>query len=95
VDAPIDAGIAAFCDTCRACRKYCPPAAIPDDPSPAAGKDHLGSDYCSICLPVCVYNHKEWGRDFEGFERHGYEPLARERREHLRSGEGDHGSQHA
>lgn len=22
--------------------------------------------YCSICLPVCVYNHKEWARDFEG-----------------------------
>jgi ferredoxin len=85
LDAPIDAGIAAFCDTCRACRKYCPPAAIPDERSPAAGKDHLGNDryqvdtgrcfpyfarhnYCSICLPVCVYNHKEWARDFEGFE---------------------------
>jgi hypothetical protein len=24
--------------------------------------------YCSICLPVCVYNHKEWARDFEGHE---------------------------
>ncbi|MGB4970357.1 MAG: reductive dehalogenase domain-containing protein [Saprospiraceae bacterium] len=24
--------------------------------------------YCSACLPVCVYNHKEWARDFEGFE---------------------------
>ena len=24
-------------------------------------------NYCSICLPVCVYNHKEWARDFEGF----------------------------
>ena len=23
--------------------------------------------YCSICLPVCVYNHKEWARDFDGF----------------------------
>jgi epoxyqueuosine reductase QueG len=83
VDHPIDAGIAKFCDTCRACRKYCPPQAIPDDRSPEAGKDHLGYDryvvdtgrcfpyfarhsYCSICLPVCVYNHKEWARDFEG-----------------------------
>jgi len=82
VDHPIDAGIAKFCDTCRACRKYCPPQAIPDDRSPEAGKDHLGYDrymvdtgrcfpyfakysYCSICLPVCVYNHKEWARDFE------------------------------
>ena len=82
VDHPIDAGIAKFCDTCRACRKYCPPQAIPDHRSPEAGKDHLGYDrymvdtgrcfpyfakysYCSICLPVCVYNHKEWARDFE------------------------------
>jgi epoxyqueuosine reductase len=85
IDHPIDAGIAAFCDTCRACRLYCPPKAIPDERSPTAGKDHLGNDryvvdtgrcfpyfakenYCSICLPVCVYNHKEWARDFEGFE---------------------------
>jgi len=85
VDHPIDAGIAKFCDACRACRKYCPPGAIPDNRSPDAGKDHLGYDryvvdtgrcfpyfakhhYCSICLPVCVYNHKEWARDFEGFE---------------------------
>jgi epoxyqueuosine reductase QueG len=82
IDHPIDAGIAKFCDTCRACRKYCPPQAIPDERSPEAGKDHLGYDrymvdtgrcfpyfakysYCSICLPVCVYNHKEWARDFE------------------------------
>ena len=84
-DKPIDAGIAAFCDTCRACRIYCPADAIPDERSPEAGKDHIGKDrymidtgkcfpyfakhnYCSICLPVCVYNHKEWARDFEGFE---------------------------
>ena len=83
IDQPIDAGIARFCDTCRACRKYCPANAIPDQRSPAAGTDHLGYDryivdtgrcfpyfakhqYCSICLPVCVYNHKEWARDFEG-----------------------------
>ena len=84
IDHPIDAGIARFCDTCRACRKYCPADAIPDDRSPEAGADHLGNpryvvdtgrcfpyfakhNYCSICLPVCVYNHKEWARDFEGF----------------------------
>jgi hypothetical protein len=23
--------------------------------------------YCSICLPVCAYNHKEWAKDFDGF----------------------------
>lgn len=84
-DSPVDAGIAAFCDSCRACRKYCPADAIPDERSPEAGKDHLGFDryvvdtgrcfpyfakhnYCSICLPVCAYNHKEWARDFEGFQ---------------------------
>lgn len=82
-DGPIDAGIAKFCDSCRACRKFCPPQAIPDDRSQQAGKDHLGYDryvvdtgrcfpyfakhsYCSICLPVCAYNHKEWAKDFNG-----------------------------
>jgi epoxyqueuosine reductase QueG len=85
IDHPIDAGIGKFCDICRACRRFCPADAIPDDRSPEAGKDHLGYDryvvdtgrcfpyfakhnYCSICLPVCVYNHKEWARDFEGFD---------------------------
>jgi epoxyqueuosine reductase QueG len=84
IDHPIDAGIAKFCDACRACRKFCPPHAIPDERSPHAGKDHLGYDryvvdtgrcfpyfakysYCSICLPVCAYNHKEWAKDFDGF----------------------------
>jgi len=84
VDRPIDAGIAKFCDTCRACRKYCPADAIPDQRSPDMGVDHLGyaryvvdtgrcfpyfatHNYCSICLPVCVYNHKEWAKDFDGF----------------------------
>lgn len=84
-DSPIDAGIAAFCDNCRACRIYCPANAIPDERDPNAGKDHLGNDrylvdtgkcfpyfanhfYCSACLPVCVYNHKEWARDFNGHD---------------------------
>ncbi|MFI5134900.1 MAG: hypothetical protein ACHQD9_03505 [Chitinophagales bacterium] len=85
IDHPIDAGIAKFCDNCRACRIYCPANAIPDHRSPEAGKDHLGNDryivdtgkcfpyfakhyYCSACLPVCVYHHKEWAKDFEGFQ---------------------------
>ena len=85
IDYPIDAGIAAFCDKCKACRIYCPANAIPDERSPEAGKDHLGNDrymvdtgkcfpyfakhnYCSICLPVCVYKHKEWAKDFDGFK---------------------------
>jgi epoxyqueuosine reductase QueG len=85
IDHPIDAGIAKFCDACRACRKFCPANAIPDERTPEAGKDHLGYDryvvdtgrcfpyfakhsYCSICLPVCAYNHKEWAKDFDGFQ---------------------------
>jgi epoxyqueuosine reductase len=85
MDRPIDAGIAAFCDICKACRIYCPAKAIPDERNKEAGKDHLGNyrytvdtgkcfpyfakhNYCSICLPVCVYNHKEWARDFDGFQ---------------------------
>jgi epoxyqueuosine reductase len=85
IDHPIDAGIAKFCDACRACRKFCPAHAIPDERTPEAGKDHLGYDryvvdtgrcfpyfakhsYCSICLPVCAYNHKEWAKDFDGFQ---------------------------
>lgn len=85
IDHPIDAGIAKFCDNCRACRLYCPANAVPDHRSAEAGKDHLGNDrylidtnkcfpyfakhnYCSICLPVCVYNHKEWAKDFEGHD---------------------------
>jgi epoxyqueuosine reductase QueG len=85
IDHPIDAGIAKFCDACRACRKFCPARAIPDERTPEAGKDHLGYDryvvdtgrcfpyfakysYCSICLPVCAYNHKEWAKDFDGFQ---------------------------
>ena len=85
IDHPIDAGIAKFCDACRACRKFCPADAIPDERTPEAGKDHLGYDryvvdtgrcfpyfakhsYCSICLPVCAYNHKEWAKDFDGFQ---------------------------
>ena len=84
-DRPVDAGIARFCDTCRACRLYCPADAIPDERSETAVKDHLGNDryvvdtgrcfpyfakhkYCSICLPVCVYNHKEWAQDFESYQ---------------------------
>lgn len=84
-DQAIDAGIAKFCDNCKACRIYCPANAIPDERSVEAGKDHLGNyrykvdtgkcfpyfakyNYCSICLPVCVYQHKEWAKDFDGFK---------------------------
>ena len=60
LDAPIDAGIAAFCDHCRACRIFCPADAIPDERDPAAGKDHLGNDRYQIdtskCFPYFATN---------------------------------------
>ena len=80
LDAPIDAGIGAFCDRCQACRIFCPADAIPDERSPEAGQDPQGNDrylvdtgkcfpyfarrrYCSACLAVCAYKHKEWARN--------------------------------
>jgi len=84
-DEPLDLGIAEFCDRCKACQKYCPADAIPEERSPAAGVDPIGKaryvldtgrcfpyfarqHYCSICLAVCAYKHKEWARDFKGKE---------------------------
>jgi epoxyqueuosine reductase len=61
IDAPIDAGIAAFCDTCRACRVYCPADAVPDHRDPGAGKDHLGNDRYVVdtgrCFPYFARNY--------------------------------------
>ncbi len=85
VDHPIDAGIAKFCDTCRACRNTARRRRFPTSEAPrperiisattamswipgAAFPYFAKHWYCSICLPVCVYNHKEWARDFEGHE---------------------------
>ena len=53
IDHPIDAGIAKFCDACRACRKFCPADAIPDERTPEAGKDHLGYDRYVIDTGRC------------------------------------------
>jgi len=83
LDAPVDLGIAEFCDRCQACRKFCPADAIPDERDPAQGLDPIGKvryvvdtgrcfpyfathDYCSACLAICAYKHKEWARDHEG-----------------------------
>jgi len=83
LDAPVDLGIAEFCDRCRACRKFCPADAIPDERDPAHGLDPIGKvryvvdtgrcfpyfakeKYCSVCLAICAYKHKEWARDHEG-----------------------------
>jgi epoxyqueuosine reductase len=41
-DQPTDAGIAAFCDSCKACRMLCPADAIPDERSNDFGTDPLG-----------------------------------------------------
>ncbi|PCI96353.1 MAG: hypothetical protein COB15_10570 [Flavobacteriales bacterium] len=60
IDYPIDAGIAAFCDSCKACRIYCPADAIPDERDAKAGKDHLGNDLYKIdtgkCFPYFARN---------------------------------------
>jgi epoxyqueuosine reductase QueG len=53
-DGPVDAGIAAFCDSCNACRIYCPADAIPDKRSPEAGKDHLGNDRYIVDTAKCI-----------------------------------------
>jgi epoxyqueuosine reductase len=62
VDRPIDAGIARFCDRCRACRNYCPADAIPDHRSPEAGLDHLGYERYIV----------DTGRCFPYFAKHSY-----------------------
>jgi ferredoxin len=62
LDTPLDAGIGAFCDTCRACRIYCPADAIPDTRDPSAGKDPQGNDRYVI----------DTGRCFGYFAEHKY-----------------------
>lgn len=62
VDAPIDAGIADFCDKCRACRIFCPADAIPDERDPTAGVDTLGRARFVV----------DTGRCFPYFARHEY-----------------------
>lgn len=42
-DTPIDAGIGAFCDHCKACRMFCPADAIPDERSAVHGVDPQGN----------------------------------------------------
>ncbi|MBU3700052.1 MAG: hypothetical protein FGM33_08600 [Candidatus Kapabacteria bacterium] len=42
-DEPIDAGIGAFCDRCKACRIFCPADAIPDERSSDHGLDPQGN----------------------------------------------------
>lgn len=61
-DSPVDAGIAAFCDRCRACRIFCPADAIPDERDPEAGVDPLGHARYVV----------DTGKCFSYFARHGY-----------------------
>lgn len=42
IDDPVDAGIGAFCDRCKACRQFCPPDAIPDSRFDDGIVDHTG-----------------------------------------------------
>jgi epoxyqueuosine reductase len=61
-DAPIDVGIAAFCDRCKACRAFCPADAIPEERDPAAGQDPIGKDRYVV----------DTGRCFPYFSEHAY-----------------------
>ncbi len=60
-DSPVDIGIAAFCDRCKACRKFCPADAIPDDRDPRAGMDPIGKPRYVIdtgrCFPYFARQH--------------------------------------
>jgi len=62
LDRPLDVGIGRFCDSCRACRIYCPADAIPDERSPSAGKDPQGHDRYVV----------DTGRCFSYFAAHHY-----------------------
>lgn len=82
-DEPMDAGIAAFCDKCQACRIFCPADAIPDERYHDGTVDPIGNpryvvdtgkcfpyfaraNYCSACLSVCAYHHKQWATMNDG-----------------------------
>ena len=83
VDSPREGGVAKLCDSCKACRRYCPADAIPEERSPEAGKDSFGNDRyvvdtgkcypymkvdysCGACVAACIYQRKEWARDYDG-----------------------------
>jgi hypothetical protein len=92
IDRPIDAGIAKFCDNCRRAENAAPPQPFPTTTRRAGqdlmGYDRYVVDTgrcfpyfakhscCSICLPVCVYNHKEWARDFTGMPYNCFRPCS-------------------
>ncbi len=68
IDAPLDVGIARFCEGCHACRSACPPAAISDAREDAPGGTRwlvdtdrcfpyfAANHYCGVCLAVCPFN---------------------------------------
>ncbi len=62
IDQPIDAGIGRFCDSCRACRIYCPADAIPDERDPERGTDPQGNARYVV----------DTGRCFSHFAEHSY-----------------------
>ncbi|MDZ4745695.1 MAG: reductive dehalogenase domain-containing protein [bacterium] len=53
VDSPLDAGIAAFCDKCQACRIFCPADAIPDSRDPHASLDPIGKERYLVDTGKC------------------------------------------
>lgn len=53
VDEPREGGVAKLCDSCKACRIYCPADAIADERSPEAGKDSFGNDRYVVDTGKC------------------------------------------
>ena len=53
LDAPVDIGVAAFCDRCKACRRFCPADAIPDERDAAAGDDPQGNPRYQVDTGRC------------------------------------------
>lgn len=52
-DAPVDLGIAAFCDRCKACRRFCPADAIPDDRAEDGPVDPQGNPRYQVDTGRC------------------------------------------
>jgi epoxyqueuosine reductase len=81
---PVDYGIPAICDACKACVRRCPVGAIPARRNPARGvlkaKINTGrclpvvgqADGCAVCSKVCPVQRYGLPRIYEHFERTGH-----------------------
>jgi Pyruvate/2-oxoacid:ferredoxin oxidoreductase delta subunit len=73
VDRPVDIGVDDLCLTCQACRRDCPPDAIPDTKQMVRGVEKWYVDFdkcipyfsktegCGICIEVCPWSEPDRG----------------------------------